>query len=388
MTGQTTPSLNRLRVDQVGSLLRPQALVHAFERHGAGGLDEGGLRLAQNEAVREVIARQEGAGLPVVTDGEYRRLNFQDSFALAVTGYAATPDTLQRQRDAGQGVQPLTRRESGLHQPGPAVTNRRPAAERLQLVRNLPLEEFRFAQALTTRPVKVAIVGPDRISQRFAHEESKAVYANMDAFLADVVVIQRRMIQELVDAGCRYVQIDAPGYTAYVDTPSLARMEARGEDPRANLGRSIEADNAVIAGFPGVTFGIHICRGNERSMWHREGAYDGIAEQLFSGLDHQRLLLEYDSERSGGFGPLRFVRPGAVAVLGLVTTKVGDLETQGALVARIEQASRFLPLDQLALSPQCGFASGILGNLLSEEQQWAKLELVVKTAGAVWGTVG
>lgn len=386
MLGQTTPSLNRLRVDQVGSLLRPEALVHAFERHGAGSLDEGGLRLAQNEAVREVLARQEGAGLPVLTDGEFRRLNFQDSFALAVTGYAATPDTLQRQRDAGQGVQPLTRRESGLHQPGPAVTNRRPAAERLRLVRNLPLEEFRFAQALTTRPVKVAIVGPDRISQRFAHEESKAVYADMDAFLADVVAIQRRMIQELVDAGCRYVQIDAPGYTAYVDPPSLARMEARGEDPRANLERSIEADNAVIAEFPGVTFGIHICRGNERSMWHREGAYDAIAEQLFSGLDHQRLLLEYDSERSGGFEPLRFVRPGAVAVLGLVTTKVGDLETQEALAGRIEQASRFLPLDQLALSPQCGFASGILGNLLSEQQQWAKLELVMKTAEAVWGT--
>ena len=388
MTSQTTASLDKLRVDQVGSLLRPAALVAAFERHGAGTLGDAGLAGAQDEAVRAAVARQEAAGLPIVTDGEFRRLNFQDSFALAVSGFAATPDTLQRHVGAEASVEVLTRRESGLDEPGPAITNRRPAVERLKMVRNVPLDEFRFAQSQTQRPVKVAIVGPDRISQRFAYEDSKAVYAGMDEFLADVVAIQRQMIQELVDAGCRYVQIDAPGYTAYVDPPLLARMEARGEDPRANLEQSIEADNAVIAGFPGVTFGIHICRGNDRSRWHREGAYDAIAERLFSGLDHQRLLLEYDDARSGGFEPLRFVRKGTVAVLGLVTTKVGELESQAGLIRRIEQASRFLPLNQLALSPQCGFASGILGNLLSEQQQWSKLERVAKTAEVVWGTVG
>jgi 5-methyltetrahydropteroyltriglutamate--homocysteine methyltransferase len=379
------PILDGLRIDQVGSLLRPAALLEAYARHETGALDTAGLRAAQDAAVRAVIAHQEAIGLGVVTDGEFRRIGFQDSFGLAVSGYAATADSLQRQQEVAQGAQPHTRRESGLHQPGPAITNRRPVVERLKLVRNLPLEEFTAAQQATTVPVKVALVGPDRISQRFAWEESQTVYADMDAFLADVVAIEREMIRQLVEAGCRYVQIDAPGYTAYVDPPSLARMEARGEDPRANLERSIQADNAVIAGFPGVTFGIHICRGNERSMWHREGAYDAVAETLFSELDHQRLLLEYDTERAGSFEPLRFVRKGAIAVLGLVTTKTGDLETEAGLIQRVRDAAEVLPLEQLALSPQCGFASGILGNLLSEEQQWRKLELVVQTARNVWG---
>jgi 5-methyltetrahydropteroyltriglutamate--homocysteine methyltransferase len=221
------------------------------------------------------------------------------------------------------------------------------------------------------------------------------VYKDIDEFIADVVAIERQMIRQLVDAGCRYIHIDAPGFTAYVDQLSLERMRARGEDPDKNLERGIAAENAVIAGFDGVTFGLHICRGNPRGIdpatgkvmpqWHREGHYDSIAERLFSGLKHDRLLLEYDSERAGDFGPLRYVPKDKIAVLGLVTTKSAELESVDALRRRIDDAARHLPLDQLALSPQCGFSSGVGGVQLDEDSQWRKLERIVETAHAVWG---
>jgi 5-methyltetrahydropteroyltriglutamate--homocysteine methyltransferase len=188
---------------------------------------------------------------------------------------------------------------------------------------------------------------------------------------------------ELAQAGCLYVGIDGPGYTAYVDPDSIAAMRARGEEPMATMERSIRADNEVIAGLPNVTFGIHICRGNRQSMWHREGRYDAIAEKLFNGL--QRLLLEYDTERAGSFEPLRFVPKGKIAVLGLITTKVARVETVDELRRRIDDAARFLPLEQLALSPQCGFASSIRGNLLTEDDQFRKLDVMLETAARVWG---
>jgi 5-methyltetrahydropteroyltriglutamate--homocysteine methyltransferase len=194
------------------------------------------------------------------------------------------------------------------------------------------------------------------------------------------------MVMELAEAGCRYVGIDGPGYTAYVDPDSLAAMRSRGEDPQANLSRSIAADNEIIADFPGVTFGVHICRGNRQSMWHREGHYDAIAETLFNDLNHQRLLLEYDTERAGGFEPLRFVPKGKIAVLGLITTKVARIETVDELRRRIDEAARYLPLEQLAISPQCGFASSLRGNLLTEDEQFRKLDVMLETAAKVWGT--
>ena len=193
------------------------------------------------------------------------------------------------------------------------------------------------------------------------------------------------MIGQLAEAGCRYVGIDGPGYTAYVDPDSLAAMRARGEDPIAAMERSITADNEIVANFPGVTFGIHICRGNRQSMWHREGHYDAIAERLFRGLAHQRLLLEYDTERAGTFEALRFVPKGKIAVLGLITTKVSRVESVDELRRRIDAAARYLPLEQLAISPQCGFASSIRGNLLSEDDQFRKLDVMLETAAKVWG---
>jgi 5-methyltetrahydropteroyltriglutamate--homocysteine methyltransferase len=200
-----------------------------------------------------------------------------------------------------------------------------------------------------------------------------------------VVSVERTIIAQLAEVGCRYVGIDGPGYTAYVDGPSIEAMRARGEDPNANMERSIQADNQIIAGFPGVTFGLHMCRGNRQSMWHREGSYDAIAERLFNGLKHQRLLLEYDTKRAGSFEPLRFVPKGKLVVLGLITTKVGHTETVDELRRRIEEASRYLPVAQLALSPQCGFASSIMGNLLTEDEQFRKLDVMLEAAAKVWG---
>jgi len=393
----STQGLRRLRVDQVGSLAGPPALHALVERNAMGEVSDAELTRAQDDAIRDVIRKQEAIGLPVVTDGEFRRRNFQDSFGSAVSGFA-TPDDVKRayiERQREITTEAFARAEQNFAAPGPAITHRMPVRERLKLVRNVPLEEYRFAAPLATRPVKETLVSADRISQRFAHESSKAVYADMDAFMADVVAIEREMIGQLVAAGCRYIQIDAPGYTAYGDAVSLERMRSRGEDPDENLDRAIRADNAVIAGFDDVVFGIHLCRGNPRTtdpktgkvlpQWHREGYYDAYAERLFNGLAHDRLLLEYDSDRAGGFAPLRFVPKGKVAVLGLVTTKSEEIESAESLERRITEASKHLALDQLALSPQCGFGGVGSSVVLPEDAQWRKFERILEVARKVWG---
>jgi 5-methyltetrahydropteroyltriglutamate--homocysteine methyltransferase len=233
------------------------------------------------------------------------------------------------------------------------------------------------------------MMGPDRVAQMCHIEQSAPHYTDREAFLHDVVAIQHEMVTELVDAGCPYVQLDEPSYTGYVDPDSLEHMRARGQDPLANLRAAIEASNGVIAGLDDrAVFGLHICRGNRASMWHREGHYDDIAEAVFGGLHFDRLLLEYDTERAGGFEPLRFVPPGTMVVLGLVTTKTGRVETVDEIVRRIDEASDHIDVDQLAVSPQCGFASGIAGNDLTADEQWRKLELLHEVADRVWGGVG
>jgi 5-methyltetrahydropteroyltriglutamate--homocysteine methyltransferase len=390
MAGNGT--LKHIRVDQVGSLVPDQRWRDAADRYKRGEASADEFRDAQDEAIRATIARQEAIGLPVVTDGELRRFNFQESFAASVSGFDVPVEVRADYRPSAE-ARPFRRAEQDFEAVGPAIYARRPVVERLKLARNLPLEEYRLASAVATRPVKVTVLSADRISQRFAYERSTAVYKDMDDFLADVVAINRRIVASLVEAGCRYIQIDAPGYTAYVDQVSLDRMRARGEDPDTNLERSIKADNAIIEGFDDVTFGIHVCRGNPRTMdpatgqvvpqWHREGHYDGIAERLFNGLRHDRLLLEYDSERAGGFAPLRFVPKDKMAVLGLVTTKLADVEPLDALRRRIDEAAKYLPLEQLALSPQCGFGKDMT---LSQDDQWRKFERIVETAHVVWGS--
>ncbi len=377
--------LRTIRTDVVGSLLRPAAVIEARKRFDEGLIDQAELNRIEDDAVRAAVRLQEDVGLDVVSDGEMRRLNFQDSFGAAVEGYDASASTLQAYARRVEGGTALRRWEVPLHEKGTAISHRRPVTSRLKLKRNIALEEYEFVASVAKTPAKVSLIGPDRIAQRFDHQNSRAVYRDMDAFMADVVAIERQMVRSVVEAGCRYVHIDAPGYTAYVDEPSTRQMRERGEDPAENFARSLKADAAVIANFPGVTFGIHLCRGNQRSMWHREGSYDAIAERLFSELPHDRFLLEYDSPRAGSFAPLRFLPKGKVAVLGLVSTKVPELETVEALKRRIDEAARIVPLDQLAISPQCGFASDVVGNLISADDQKRKLERVVETARQVWG---
>jgi 5-methyltetrahydropteroyltriglutamate--homocysteine methyltransferase len=383
MTSPLAENLHSLRVDLVGSLLRPANLKQAFAKWGRGEITEEQLQNIQDEAIREVIAKQEAHHLPLIVDGEFRRTNFMESFSVVAgvedwqSGVKTYHNILAREDTEA------SKAEKGQD---PILLNRKRVTKKLRLVRSRLLEDYRFAQSLTGRPVKVSLIGPDRITQCYDSESSRSVYHSIEDFVADVVSVERQMIGQLAEAGCRYVGIDAPGYTAYVDGPSLAAMRARGEDPDQNMERSIRADNQVIEDFPDITFGIHLCRGNRQSMWHREGSYDAIAEKLFNGLNHPRLLLEYDTERAGSFEPLRLVPKGKTVVLGLITTKVGRVETVDELRRRIDEAASYIPIEQLALSPQCGFASSIMGNLLSEDEQFRKLDVMVETAAKVWGS--
>jgi methionine synthase II (cobalamin-independent) len=393
MTSAVSNDLHAIRVDHIGSLVRPANLREVFAGFDRGQVSRSELAKAQDEAVRDVIEKQEERGLPIVTDGEFRRHSFQESFSECVTGFDVPKNISLYYEKRDLNENPLERAEQNFDEAGPAIITRRGAVERLQLIHNLPLEEFRYAQRVARVPVKVTLLGPDRIAQRFKWESSHSVYKGLDDFVAHVVVIERQIIAALVQGGCKYIQIDAPGYTAYVDRVSLDRMRSRGEDPERNFQRSIDADNALIEGFTDVTFGIHVCRGNARTVdpktgklvpqWHREGSYDAIAEKLFNFLKHQRILLEYDSERAGGFEPLRLVPKDKIVVLGLVSTKNSDMETVDDLLRRIDQASKYLPLEQLAVSPQCGFG-GIDSKVLSEEEMWQKLETIVQTARKVW----
>lgn len=386
MSADPRGPLHTLRADLVGSFLRPDWLKEVYARHGQGQASDEELRQAQDVAVRQVIAKQEELSYPVVTDGEFRRLQFQESFIASVSGWQGEYRTIHEYDQRAAGARPLQRWDLDVpNEGGKPRSLRIRAVDRLRLARNQPLEEYRFSSGVARTPVKVTLINVDRLVERFDDEGSRPVYPDVESYIADVVSIERQIVSELVDVGCQYVQIDAPSYTRYVDPPSLERMRAKGIDPVASLRRSIDADNAVISGLGGVTIGLHMCRGNQQSMWHREGSYDAIAEQLFNGLQHHRFLLEYDTERAGGFEPLRFVPKGKTVVLGLVSTKVPQLESTDELKRRVDEASRFLPLEQLAISPQCGFASSIPGNLIGEDDQWRKLEIVRKVADEVWG---
>lgn len=376
------PSLHGLRVDCIGSFLRPESLKQAYRDHAAGEIDDAALARAQDHAIADLVAEEEAHGLPVVTDGEFRRSVFMESFS-DVAGmqrwksrWAKKVQTLEEQRSES------TTSRKGVN---PVLADNEPVTQRLELRANGPRKEYEYLQGLTHLPGKASLINPDRILQSVNLAASSPVYPDPADLLADVVRIEREIVAGLQESGCRYVHIDAPGYTAYVDADSLAAMEARGEDADALLERAIAADNEVIAGFGDLTFGVHICRGNRHSQWHREGAYDAIAERLFSELDHDRLMLEYDDERSGDFTPLRYVPRGKTVVLGLVTTKRSELESKDLLRRRIDEAAQYLDVGQLAISPQCGFASDVGGNVISEEAQWRKIELVCEVADEVWG---
>lgn len=367
--------LRHVRVDHVGSLLRPPALLEARRRHDDAGLDSPAFKAIEDDAVRHVVRLQEECGCLVVTDGELRRDSFQSELAAAVDGFAGVT------MDAwlwGDWHSDVVGHESRPRPPELAVV------ERLHKRRSLAAEEFAFLRAITDRTVKVTLPSPSLFANLWHPERSHDAYPALDDFLADVVAIFQEEVRELARLGCTYVQLDAPHYPLLVDAGWRAYYEERGWTAERYLSHGIELDNAVIDAAPGVTFGFHLCRGNQRSRWLVAGSYEPIARPIFQGVRAHRLLLEYDDERSGGFEPLAHVRDDQVVVLGLVTTKTPRVETVDALAARVREAARVVPLERLALGTQCGFSTSAVGNAVTEEEERRKLTAIAETAARVW----
>jgi 5-methyltetrahydropteroyltriglutamate--homocysteine methyltransferase len=357
------------RAEVVGSLLRPADLVAARARLEAREMTPAEFKEVEDAAVLEAIELQEEAGIDVVTDGELRRFAFYGHLIDAFEGF---------DREGGWAI-PF-RDESGEQ----LILKRPVVVNRLRWKRSMCGEEWTFLRSLAERPGKVTMLSAQQAAAYYDPEKSKGAYATRDEYLADVVDLSRREVDELVRLGCTYIQIDGPQYGALLDPAMREGYRQRGSDPEQLIDRCIELDNAIIQGHPGVTFALHVCRGNNQSKFYAEGDYEPIS-RIFEKTLFNRFLLEYDDSRSGGFEPLAHLPEDRVAVLGLVTTKKPELEDEGELKRRIDEAARYVPLERLALSPQCGFASTMEGNRISHEQQKRKLELVGRVAASVWG---
>ncbi|HEY4903462.1 MAG TPA: hypothetical protein VIH89_08325 [Candidatus Sulfotelmatobacter sp.] len=357
------------RSDVVGSLLRPAYLKEAREHHESGRLTEAEFKRTEDRAVDEAIALQERTGVGVITDGEVRRYAFFGHLIDAVEGF-----------DKYGGWAIPFRNEKGEE----LVLSRPVVVSKLRRKRPLCAEEFTYVRARTTHPAKTTMISAQQAAAYYDSKKSAGAYPKIDAYLADMVDILRDEVQELIRLGCTYIQIDSPQYAALLDPQLREGYRQRGNDPDRLLDLSTEMDNAVIGDHPGITFGLHLCRGNNQSKFYASGDYGPIT-RVFRQTRFQRFLLEYDDERSGGFEPLRQVPEDRTVVLGLVSSKKPALESKDELKQRIEQASAFIPLERLALSPQCGFASTLEGNLLTFADQEAKLRLVAETAAEVWG---
>ncbi len=364
------------RADHVGSFLRPTELLEA--RRARVNLEE--LKASEDRHISRVLQKQQELGLDVFTDGELRRSNFMSDFTDAVDGF-----------DPG-GAVPRSWSDSARQSPAPAVAVSNISGivtAALNQRRPLTGRELPFLREHAPGPIKITLPSATQFPAiSFKYGVTDAVYRDPYALLDAITAIMVEDIKTLAGSGVSYLQIDAPRYSYYLD-PKWSTWMAKElrVDPAQMLTASLNADNACFAAArrAGVSLAIHLCRGNNRSHWYAEGGYDAIAERLFRELAVDRFLLEYDDERSGSFEPLRFVPKGKTVVLGLVSTKRAALERKQDLLRRIDEAAKVLPLDQLALSPQCGFASTMEGNLLTEADQWAKLQLVVDTAGEVWG---
>jgi 5-methyltetrahydropteroyltriglutamate--homocysteine methyltransferase len=362
------------RAEVVGSLLRPDYLKDAWSQFDRGVIGERELVAAQDRAGLEAIRLQEQCGLDVLTDGEVRRRFWFEPLTISL-GY---------NYDAPGAPVPFTHGGKGPQETPPKLPV---VTDQLSLRRNLPLAEYEFVREHTTAPTKTTIAGMTYPSVLWVPGLSDRAYPDRTVYMAEVVQLMTEVVREVVDAGTNYIQLDSPRYTHMVSEEGRANLRKVGLDVESWLEAMIGYDNQLIDAFPEVTWAVHLCRGNHRSMWSVEGAYDGIAEQLFTTLRVDRILAEYDSPRSGTFAPLRFVPHDRVVVLGLITTKDPELEDPDQLAHRIDEASGFLPLEQLALSPQCGFASTLPGNLVTFDDQRAKLELVARVARQLWGDV-
>ncbi|MBL8376692.1 MAG: 5-methyltetrahydropteroyltriglutamate--homocysteine S-methyltransferase [Burkholderiales bacterium] len=375
MTAATRPFP---RADQVGSLLRPPELARARERRKAGTLDAAALRAVEDDAIRAIVRRQEELGFSVVVDGEFRRENWWVDFIAALDGVQI------RDGDPAQAFVTTDQHGHGeSYVPKDVVTTGTIAARAPVMA-----PDYAFLARTTKVAAKVTLPSPSRLHFHGGRASvSREAYPDIEAFFADVVAVYRAEIAALEAAGCRYVQIDDPLLTYFISDRLRAAVRAAGEDPDARLARYVRLINDCIAARgAGTAVGVHVCRGNAKSGWIAEGGYERVAEAVLGGLQCDHLLLEYDDARSGDFAPLRHLRKGTRVTLGLVTTKRGDLEDVDLLKRRIDEAARYVTLDDLAISPQCGFASTVEGNLITPEHQWAKLDLVVRVAKDVWGT--
>ena len=367
------------RSDVVGSLLRPAYLKEARDRFAAGKLTDAAFKQVEDRAVDECIDLQIRAGMEVITDGEVRRYAFYGHLIDAVEGF---------DKYGGWAIPFRNEKGEELVLPRPVVVSK------LRRKRPLCAEEFTYLRARTEHPanttgikttgVKTTMISAQQAAAYYDSKKSAGAYATVDAYLADLVGILRDEVAELIRLGCTYIQIDSPQYTALLDPDLREGYRQRGNDPDRLLDLSIEMDNAVIGDHPGIIFGLHLCRGNNQSKFYAAGDYGPITK-VFRNTKFQRFLLEYDDERSGGFEPLRQVPVDRTVVLGLVSSKKPDLESKDELKKRIETAAAFVPLERLALSPQCGFASTIEGNAVTPADQEAKLRLVAETAQEVWG---
>ena len=360
------------RADHVGSFLRPAELLDA-RRKGPAQAEQ--LRALEDTYIHGVLGKQKELGFDVFTDGELRRRNFMSDFTDAVEGFDMG-DAVDRTWQADQAKGQTVSHVSGV------------VTKKLRQVRPLTGHELPFLKANSPGAIKMTLPSATQFPAiSFKRGVTDSVYPNHSALLSAIVDIMKTDLAKLSGDSVQYIQIDAPRYSYYMDPKWREWIRAEiGMDPNAALDEAVRADNACLraARRPGVTLAIHLCRGNNRSHWYAQGGYDAIAERLFGTLDVDRFLLEYDDERSGTFEPLRFVPKDKTVVLGLVSSKVPRMEDPAQLVKRIEEASKFVPLENLALSPQCGFASTMEGNLLGEDRQWAKLRLVADTARQVW----
>jgi 5-methyltetrahydropteroyltriglutamate--homocysteine methyltransferase len=360
------------RAETVGSLLRPPELLEARRAVSAGTLGAERLRELEDEAVLEAIRLQEEAGLDVITDGEMRR-----------AGWTATTEVLDgfEPRTGGPG---LVWHGEGQ---GPHVSDAgyptvvRPVSERRSLA-----DEYAFLAAHAHARTKFCMPAPSYHRRFWYPEYSRGAYRTCEDFLTAIRDIERHVLTRLIVLGCDYVQLDAPNYGTLCDVQNRQMLTARGHDLDAELAFDVELDSSLFDGVTGITRALHVCRGNAAGRWHSSGGYGTIAAQLFPRLGVDALLLEYDTDRAGDFGPLAHIPSGTVAVLGLLTTKSGALETERQIESRIAEAARVKPLAELALSPQCGFASVAAGNPLTPDEQRAKLHLVSDVAHRIWPT--
>jgi 5-methyltetrahydropteroyltriglutamate--homocysteine methyltransferase len=361
-----------IRADTVGSLLRPDALHRARRSFAKGAIDAEALHEVEDRAIMDIITLQEGIGLPVITDGEFRRENWWIDFVRRLNGVEILDGegTSFADNEAPRYVPKSVRTSGKVSAPDPIL-----------------VDDFRFVNAHGHAIAKIAVPSPTRLHFHGGRRTvSMQAYPDIEEFFSDVAAIYRREIAALEAAGCRYIQIDDPLLSYFLDPTLRAEVIADGDEPDRRLRRYIRLINDCISERSAeTTIGIHICRGNARSTWLAQGTYEGLAETCFALLDVDRFLLEFDDERSGGFAPLRFMPRNKQVVLGLVTTKRAELENKDMLKRRIDDAAKLVDPICLAISPQCGFASVVEGNLINQEDQRAKLELVVETAREYWG---